>query len=54
MRLQAGQDALIREVGDVKQDMRQQRMEMRTHFVALIVLIVTMWVSVTVALMLRT
>ena len=53
-RVEATQEALVRDVGDIKQDMRQLRTEMRTYFIVLITLIVTMWVSLIVTLVLRT
>lgn len=53
-RLEATQAASIRDIADLKLDMRAIRTEMRTFFIALLTVMLTMWVSVLVALVLRT
>lgn len=53
-RVEATQEALVREVGDVKLDMRQIRTETRMYFLALLTVMITMWVSLVVLLVSRT
>lgn len=51
-RVEAGQDALAREVKGVKQELRSLRSEMRAYFAALVVALAMMWASVMLALVL--
>lgn len=53
-KLEATQAAMLRDIADLKLDMRAIRTEMRTFFIALLTVMLTMWVSVLVALILRT
>ncbi len=45
--MEATVEALVREVSDVKQDIR-------TYFIAILTVMITMWVTLIVALILRT
>ena len=49
-RIEAGQMALIRDVADLKQDLRALRSEMRAYFAALVVALAMVWASLMVAL----
>lgn len=53
-RLEAGQDAMAREVKGVKRELRALRSEMRAYFAALVVGLALMWASVMAALVLVT
>ena len=53
-KLEATQEAILRDIADLKLDMRAIRTEMRTYFIALLTVTLTMWASVIVALIMRT
>ena len=46
-RVEATMETLVREVSDLKQDVR-------TYFIALLTLMITMWVTLMVAIIMRT
>lgn len=52
-RVEAIQEALVREVNHLREDLRHLRTEMRIYFIALLTLTVTMWVSLMVVLITR-
>lgn len=52
-RVEAIQEALVREVNHLREDLRHLRTEMRIYFIALLTMTVTMWVSLMVVLITR-
>ena len=50
VRVEATVEALVREMGHMREDTRHLRTEMRIYFIALLTLMITMWVSLIVVL----